>query len=306
MGRTRRLGVVGTLIWDRIWLFGATAPVETWGGIAYSLAAAAAARPADWQIVPLLKIGADLYSEACELLAEVPGMDLGSLQRVPEPNNRVELRYVDGAHRGERLVGGVPPWTGEELLAAVESLDALYVNFITGHEMPLKAAEALRRGFQGPIYTDLHSLLLGHAADGHRFERPLPDWNRWVRCFDLVQINEEELATQAHSAGGEPWQFAATSIGPPPQTLLVSRGAAGAWYVSSDGHSRAIPLPAGPQAGDPTGCGDVWGGTLFPVLLGGSDLEGSIVRAHRAAARKMSHSGAPGLYAHLAADTFSA
>ena len=48
----------------------------------------------------------------------------------------------------------------------VRDLDALYVNFISGFEMSLGTAEALRRGFSGPIYVDLHSLFLGMGADG--------------------------------------------------------------------------------------------------------------------------------------------
>jgi hypothetical protein len=40
---TRTLGVVGTLVWDRIHARdGRAAPVEEWGGIAYALAAASA------------------------------------------------------------------------------------------------------------------------------------------------------------------------------------------------------------------------------------------------------------------------
>src|SRR5690606_30882872 len=60
----RRLGVLGTFVWDTIWHPGGGGkPVEQWGGIAYSLAAMAAACPAGWRVEPIARIGADLEDE---------------------------------------------------------------------------------------------------------------------------------------------------------------------------------------------------------------------------------------------------
>src|SRR5512135_203514 len=136
-----RLGIIGTMVWDRIFARdGRTAPVEEWGGISYALAALSAARPGGWELVPLLKLGRDLEPRARAFLAELPGLDLApGVFAVPEPNNRVELRYQDRARRCERLTGGVPPWTWDELRPLLEGLDALYLNFISGFELALLA-----------------------------------------------------------------------------------------------------------------------------------------------------------------------
>jgi sugar/nucleoside kinase (ribokinase family) len=322
--RKRRVGVLGTLVWDRIWLHGASSPREGWGGIAYSLAAWSAASPPGWEVVPIVKLGSDLEAQADELLAELPHLAQGGTRVVPEASNRVELRYTDHAHRGERLTGGVLPWRWEELAPILASLDALYLNFITGDEMRLPDAERLRHEFGGPIYTDLHSLLLGHGPDGLRCARPLGEWNRWVACFDALQTNDSELGTQAQSVGRDPWSFAGQSLQCGPALFVVTLGADGAGYVISDGaasdplswparesstagqHSGRVPPPEGPAAGDPTGCGDVWGSTLFAELLAGAELEPAMASAHRAAARKMAHPGVSGLYMHLAQGSFSA
>lgn len=324
MQRTRRVGVLGTLVWDRIWLHGAAAPREGWGGIAYSLAAWSAACPPAWEVVPLLKLGRDLEAEARELLAELPHLACGAERAVPETSNRVDLRYTDTAHRGERLVGGVLPWRWDELAPIVSELDALYVNFITGDEMRLPDAERLREGFSGPIYADLHSLLLCHGPGGHRFARPLEEWDRWMACSDAVQTNDTELATQAESAAQDPWSFAARSLLGGPVLFAATLGTGGAGYVmsaqaasdplswpllknaASGQRTGLVPLPEGPVAGDPTGCGDVWGSTFFAGLLAGAELEPAMLSAHRAAARKMAHSGASGLYMRLAQGSFSA
>src|SRR5688500_18109741 len=199
-----KLGVVGTFVWDTIWTLDdvrAGRPFETWGGVAYSLAAAAAARAEGWEIVPIVKVGADLADEARRFMAGLPGVDAErGILVVPEPNNRVELRYTDEQRRGERLTGGVSAWTWDELAPRLEGIDALYVNFLSGFEMGLDTAERLRASFAGPLYADLHSLFLGCPGAGVRARRSLPDWERWAACFHALQLNEDELAM----LGGDP------------------------------------------------------------------------------------------------------
>jgi sugar/nucleoside kinase (ribokinase family) len=315
-----RLGVLGTFVWDRIWTLEDAArgePFTAWGGIAYSLASAAAARPEGWEVVPVVKVGRDLEAEAREFLAGLPGVEAGaSLRVVPEPTNRVELRYTDRDHRGERLTGGVPAWTWEELEPRVAGLDALYVNFISGFEMGLADAEALRRAFRGPLYADLHSLFLGCPGAGTRELRRIPEWERWAACFDGVQMNERELGTLP---GGGDWpERAGRVLGAGPGLAVVTLGAEGAAYarrarfppaprewpgargVSGGPAETGTVPPAAPAPGDPTGAGDVWGLAFFCGLLDGLEVEDAMRRAHDLAARKMSHRGATGLYAHLA------
>lgn len=302
----RRLGVLGTFVWDRIWTLEDAArgePFQSWGGIAYSLAAAAAARPPGWEVVPVVKVGRDLEAEARELLGALPGLAAGaSPVVVPEETNRVELRYTDSAHRGERLTGGVPGWSWAELEPHVSGLDALYVNFISGFEMGLADAEALRRAFGGPLYADLHSLFLGCPGAGTRELRALPRWERWAACFDTVQLNERELGSLG--GAGEWPERAARVLGAGPRLVLVTLGAGGAAYARR-GVAGAPPElgtvpPPRPAQGDPTGAGDVWGAAAFAALLAGMEPEDAIRRAHALAARKMEHRGATGLYAHLA------
>lgn len=321
-----RIGVVGTMVWDRIYARDVRAePVEEWGGISYALAAMSAAAPAGSCIVPLIKLGRDLEEPARQFLAELPDLDLSQgLRIVPEPNNRVELRYLDGERRSERPSGGVPPWAWDELAPLLDGLDALYINFISGFELDLETALRARLAFDGPIYADLHSLFMGMGPGGRRVLRPLAAWRDWLRCFDIVQVNETELECLAH-AWGDPWRFAAEVVGPELKLLFVTLGSRGAAYVAS-GALRPDPLswrPAGrlrtppplvvhgaatterispesgPLDGDPTGCGDVWGATCFARLLEGASLEDAVRSANAAGARNVEHRGASGLHLFL-------
>lgn len=319
-----RLGVVGTMVWDRIFARDQRRePVEEWGGISYALAAAEAAAEDDWQIVPIIKVGSDLQDRAFSYLRSLPKLQLDNVRIVGEANNRVELHYQDKERRTERLTGGVHPWRWEEIAPALPSLDALYINFISGFEMDLDTARKLRIGFPGPIYTDLHSLMLGIDATGMRVPKPLHEWREWIQCFDIVQVNEDELALLSHF-WGDPWRFAAEAVGDELRLLVVTLGSRGAAYIAAPAYSdqplrwrrpglhvnkgltqpgaassELIPADTSAGDGDPTGCGDVWGATFFCRLLAGDALRQAMLKANQTAARNVQHRGASGLHHFL-------
>ncbi len=311
---TRKIGVLGSLVWDEIHGRDPAAPaVEEWGGIAYALAGFDAALGEDWEIVPLIKVGRDLAVEAEEFLRGLTHRrsDARFLE-VATPNNRVVLRYQSSERRCERMAGGVPSWRWEELGPLVGDLDAVYLNFISGFEMCLGTAEALRAGFRGPIYADLHSLLLGMGQDGSRTLQPLPNAASWFRSFDLVQLNEDEM----RQLGTDPLAVATQALAAGVAALIVTLGAKGTAFVARPGFQDLAGGREGGQAGgltvktalvaaepiealDPTGCGDVFGATVFAHLLGGLELETAVRLGNQAAARNAGYRGATGLARHL-------
>ena len=315
-----RIGVIGSFVWDVI--YGRdprSVPVEEWGGITYALSGLDAALPDDWEIVPVMKIGADLAPRARQFLGTLDHLAAdASLMEVPVPNNRVELRYYSDERRSEILTGGVPAWNWLALQPLLESsrLDALYVNFLSGWELDLATTQLVRRHFSGPIYCDLHMLAWAVQPTGLRTLRPIPNVREWCACFDLLQVNEDEMTMLAP----DPMALAATALHAGVRCLVVTLGKRGAVYFAApdfdriDDLRRARPLGAsvGPvrtalvptdavsaEIGDPTGCGDVWGATYFSRLLAGDNLGGAILAAHRAAARNVGHRGATGLANHL-------
>jgi hypothetical protein len=308
----KRLGVIGTMVWDRIYR-GAprAAPVDEWGGIAYALAGLETALATEWEIVPLVRVGRDLAPRANAFLSDLTRRAAAArFIEVPHANNRVTLRYVEGQRRAELMTGGVPPWTWAELGPLVRDLDALYVNFISGFEMSLETAQQLRHGFPGPVYADLHSLLLGLSPQGLRYRQPLPDLDAWLTCFDVVQVNEDELA----ALGDEPMALAARAMVAGVRLLVVTLGDRGAVYFtqrpfvfgrrtpdSTPGPietARVVPADVVTD-GDPTGCGDVFGATLVAALLDGREVEDALRKANAAAGRNLRHRGATLLHYHL-------
>jgi hypothetical protein len=317
-----RIGILGSLVWDLIYGRDQLAPpVEEWGGIAYALAGLDASLTADWEIVPLIKVGRDLSAEAQDLLRGLSRLAPGArCAEVMAPNNRVVLHYQSSERRCERMAGGVPGWTWAELGPMVRDLDAIYLNFISGFELCLGTAQALRQGFAGPIYADLHSLFLGMQQDGMRVLQPLPNAAAWFGCFDMVQLNEDEM----QQLTPDPLTLAADVLGAGVSLLTVTLGPKGVAYVAAPGFDRlaargnegtreglpsfnrsTVPvrtaLISAPQTEtlDPTGCGDVFGAAAFARLLAGDSVEAALRHATALAARNAGFRGASGLARHL-------
>lgn len=323
--RKKRLGVIGTFVWDVIHGRDARqAAVEEWGGITYALGALDAALPPDWELVPLVKVGEDLAPQARDFLRTLRHVAADARPiAVPWRNNRVELFYETAERRSEVLTGGVPGWSWIGLAPLLHDIDALYVNLISGFELDLAVAQLLRQHFSGPLYCDLHSLVLAVQPDGLRTLRPLADVAEWCRCFDFMQVNEDELAMMA----SDPMALAATALAAGVSNLNVTLGARGVVYFAAPGFARLADLPsrrATPDtsgrraqdaairtqlvpahvaqvgdAGDPTGCGDVWGATYFARMVAGDIMSEAIRVALDAAARNVEHRGATGLAHYL-------
>jgi hypothetical protein len=321
MRARRRLGVIGTFVWDEI--HGrdpARAPIQEWGGITYALAGLDAALSDEWEIVPLIKVGTDLARRAGDYLATLRRLapDAAAIE-VPHPNNRVTLRYASNERRTEQLSGGLPGWQWLGLKPLLVGLDALYINLISGWELNLETAQLIRQNFAGVIYCDLHSLLLAVDADGYRVPQGLPNVASWLQCFDMLQVNEDELALLASDG----LSLAATAMAAGVSVVNVTLGPNGVIYFAapkferlSDLRRATLPVSGGlggairtarvpavaPDTigtGDPTGCGDVWGATYFARLLAGDKLGDAVDAAMRAASRNLTHRGATRLASYL-------
>jgi hypothetical protein len=204
----RILGVLGTMVWDTIWRGSDVgSPVEEWGGISYALAAADAFGPGKTRIRPLVKLGHDLAERGFRFLEELSVIEMDQAIMVADtPNPRVELRYTGPRRRTERLTGGVPAWTWEELEPRIAGCDALYVNFITGLEFGLEVAQQVRNRFDGPVYVDIHSLMLATDPGGERRRCSLDRWSEWLACFARCGLRDGSRcvavgASEAWSSG---------------------------------------------------------------------------------------------------------
>ena len=219
----RRVGVIGTFVWDvihgrdraraRRWRSGAASPTPS--------RALDAALGDDWEIVPLVKVGDDLadaraHASSAGCATSRPTRR-SSRCRSPTTGWSCAITTTSaGARCSPAACRGGAGWGSSR--CSVARLDALYVNFMSGWELDLETAQLLRAHFNGPIYCDLHMLVLAVQPDGLRVPRPLPDVAAWCACFDLLQVNEDEMAMMA----------------PDPLALAAMAMAAGVSYLVRD------------------------------------------------------------------------
>lgn len=286
----KTLGVIGAAVMDEIRPYGSAGPpIRSMGGIFYSLHALAALAPHPAFVVPALQLGSDASALIRSSLAGM-GFDVRFLRPVPARQNRVELTYTTAETRREVLRGGVPALGIRDLTPLLREVDALYINFVAGNEITLPTLRRLRAAFGGPIYCDLHSLLLGRAREGVRYLRPLREWREWVACADIVQCNAAEAALlrdqkgfeaaagdrsrEAPADGGFPAldARAADRLGADVLALGVRL------FILTDGPRpvrawraggkpwRMKPAAVGAGA-DPTGCGDVLGAAFCALYF---------------------------------------
>jgi sugar/nucleoside kinase (ribokinase family) len=306
--------VIGAAVIDEIIPFGGASggadarprPVRSLGGIFYSLSALAALAPAPSQVVPALRVGADAAALIRSAVAAL-GLDLRFVRATPARQNRVRLRYTSSERRIEVLRGGVPSLSTRELGPFLREIDALYVNFVAGNELRFPALRSLRRSFRGPLYADLHSLLLGRRRSGTRFPRPLPGWRDWVACCDAIQCNLDEAALLcglpaggARPRGAEVERLAREILRLGPSLLVVTDGPrpVRAWEARA-GRLRLVP-PRVRRSADPTGCGDVLGAAFCALrFLEGLSVRRALRRAVGAASRAAARLGTGDLAADL-------
>lgn len=258
----RRIALLGTINRDTIHTpDGVT--TESYGGLLYSVLAMAEIASPEAEIYPICNVGYDMELVVREKLAPYPHVKLDGIRFVATKNPHCLLEYDKKGNKQETLNNDVPPISFEQISPFL-SCDAICFNFITGMELTLETAEQVRREASGLLLMDVHSLTLGMDENRRRFWRVPPQWERWVGCVDVVQMNELEgalLATESLDGEVATRRFADQVLHLGPSVLMVTRNVRGSETITlpnGEVHiDRFDPVPAGePQ--DETGCGDTF------------------------------------------------
>ncbi len=286
MAHTLRIALIGAINRDTIRTpDGMT--TESYGGLLYSILSLVALMDGRAEVFPVCNVGQDVQAVVAGLLNPLVRCD--GVRFVPDRNNHCFLDYDAEGRKQETLQGGIPPLTFDRLSPFL-TCDALCFNFITGFELSLETFEQVRASTDAPILMDVHSLTLGIDEGRRRYWRRPPDWERWIACARVVQMNEREAALMWGTdvtGGAEMRRFGERVLGLGPSVLVVTRGAAGsdALFRDADGGIAAFHAaaePPGPPV-DETGCGDVFLMAFTVEYLRSRDVRRASVFANRAA-----------------------
>lgn len=275
--------VLGHLVLDDIRTFDGDR-IESPGGIYFPLCAFSALAVEGDVIRPVMPVGADAWDLFRETAVPLAAVDASECWRVERPNTRVRL--FQDADRGynTQLVSSLEPIPFERIGRAAKQPRLIYINMMTGHDITLETADALRAFTGALIYLDLHMVAYRVAADGRRSHAPVADRLRWTAFPDILQCNRRELAALA---GGEEDEGRAARLVMEQSSLaalVVTNGAEGATVYRKALPPLNVAAVAPGLLVDTTGCGDVFGATLAYHLADGVDMVRATAAASAAAA----------------------
>ena len=272
---------------------------KSWGGAFYSIATFHKLLKEGETLLPATPVGYDIWDNVILDLSMMDRIDTSALHRSEFPNNKVNLRYKNENERVEIAQDILPPMEFEDL-QPIMNTDAILINFISGFEMGLQVLRRLRENYDGLMFLDIHSLLLGIDKKGIRFPQALPKWRDWAENFDCVQMNSVEAENLVN---GESTYFAIQELAEDMvrngiKVVNITLGSEGSLVVCREGKnikSSYIPAAITGDLVDPTGCGDAYGAAFALEYLRGSGIITSAETANIVAGAVSRMSGVEGI-----------
>lgn len=278
-----RICVIGTINKDLILPFKG-APIESFGGIFYTVSVLAHLAEGAHEIVPVSYVGEDVAGTLQAVLNQLPGVRTDGLIPLAQKNHKVILEYQSLSERREKALFNFPPLEWEHLEPWIQA-DFFVVNLITGWDLSLNAYLALSQRVRERMYTDIHYLVMGVDALGRRFPRTVPDAERWLRGSRFVQMNQREFEILADGRRDESEFFQHRLK--PDQALLITQGAQGTvllYHKQTMTRRKRFAGYRPPQVVDTTGCGDAFGAGFVYAWLQEPNLYRAVDFANRVGA----------------------
>ena len=291
--------VVGHFCMDRIHPESGN-PVESYGGIYYSVMTLASLLGKDDSVVPVFGVNKSDYGPLLDHLGQFSNIDTLGIFKFEEPTNRVELFYGNKAERREQSTNIAAPIPYKKIRRYL-SADGILLNMISGFDLTLETLDQIRmtvRSHGIPIHFDFHSLTLGVTGDNGRVRRPLVDWRRWAFMTDTVQLNEEEAAGLSEQPMTER-ELAGHLLTLSVKGVVVTKGKSGATVYSNEKKkivSSDVPAEGRVSVADATGCGDVFGAAFLLEYLRTKDLQAAARAGNEIAGRKATTVGSGRLH----------
>lgn len=224
-----------------------------------------------------------------ETFSSYQHMDRDSgMWHTPLPTNRVFLIYDEHGDRTANSPNVLPALTARELTPnLVSSLDALFLNMISGHDVSIDTMEAVldqaeRSGRRPYVHVDVHALVMADLSEtgsfGYRHEpRGVQAWKRWLQMADSIQLNEEEARWFGDpDAPSEEALLAYVRENRKTlrlRSLIITRAERGATLYDArrdETHVAAIPKL---KVVEPTGSGDVFGAAFTYAVANGASSD---------------------------------
>ena len=243
------------------------------GGIFYSISALNHLTTSDDEIFLCSQFDDETYHYFRYEFEKVNNKYLQKVDEIP----RVHLNLQKNKERHEAYEN----ITNNLLLSFsdLNSFDGIQINMITGFDITLDQLKQNRNNYSGLIYIDIHTLSRGLNDDYKREFRLIPDFKDWVKCLDIIQVNQNELYTLSHKKNE--FEIVEEIFGFGIVVLCVTKGELGAKVYYRNQNEIASYFIAATKINNPNiiGCGDVFGASFFYSYIGNKNAMESLTNA---------------------------
>lgn len=277
-----KITVIGTVNKDLILPFQGS-PIESFGGIFYTVAVLSRLMEPTDEIIPVSFVGEDLSDPIKAVFQKMGNVSTEGLIPIDQINHKVILEYVSPGSRKEKALFHFPPLTYKHVKPFLGS-DMIIVNMITGWDIDAKAFTKLAKQAGSKLYIDIHFLVMGVDKLGRRFPQKPGKIEQWLAQSRFVQMNHKEYEIIAE---GMPKTDFFKQYLKRDKVLLITNGKMGAEAVFVDfGKITAKQYPAVklPHVVDATGCGDAFGAGFVYQFMKTKELDASVGYANLVAA----------------------
>ena len=278
-----KLGVIGEPCIDYIYR-GSISHEKQFGGILYSVVSLAVISGKSAGIYPLMNLGEDEYESVAAFLNKFRNIKTDFINKSQHKTRVVNLYYKDSSSalntstkkiydREENSTEPTLPVEFKQIKGALENLDGILINMVSGNDITLDTLKKIRENFTGYIHMDLHNLVMKTFPDGTRKQIPVKDWLNWCRMCDTLQMNESEIAILTGDSPPESETAEEILKKSKVKSVVVTRGERGATLYEPKRKEKGgkrfkldktdVCLIKNIEFADSTGCGDVFASGFF-------------------------------------------
>ncbi len=157
--------------------------------------------------------------------------------------------------------------------------DGILINMITGFDITLNQLTDIRKNYSGLLFIDVHTLSRGLDENYKRKFRLIPDFDKWAKCIDIIQVNQSELFTLSQKKDEN--EVVAEMFDFGIKIICVTKGEIGARVYFKESDEIISYFVAAKKIINPNiiGCGDVFGAVFFYDYIKNRKIKESLKKA---------------------------